>query len=455
MLLKTRYLVLGSIATLIAISAIQGYLIYNTYELKKKSIAIEARNVIAQVYSTPEIDSLLWVYRNDFLVLIEKYENQKISKENVIDNLRLKVKEVNKEFLSVFNHKLKETKIGYDIKIKISATNIIITDSLKTKDFLWNSEKDSPIFLLGYNFQDKDGILINNSLWQKEIENIKESKELILDTKIYMSLVNWENNVFKEMLGLLIISICLFAFVILLLSYSIHNLIKQKRLAEIRTDFINNITHELKTPLSTLSISTKTLTKKLEKSDSDSVKDTIQIIERQNVRLQNLIDQVVNNSVGEEEIELSIESFSAAEFLKELIDDFKITLDSSVKLDFIFIDTTEKIEADKFHIGTAILNLMSNAVKYGGTKIQVKYWFDNQTKMHTITVKDNGIGIQKKHYNLIFEKFYRVSEKYTHNYKGLGLGLYYSVQIIKAHEGTLQVESKINEGSVFTIKISN
>lgn len=455
MILKTRYLILGSIVTLLAISAIQGYLIYNTYELKRKSIAIEARNIIAQVYSTPKIDSLLWIYRNDFLSQIEKYENHKIDKNEVIKKLKNKTKEVNNSFLKTYNDNLKKNKIPYAIKIKITATNILITDSLKTKEVLWNAEKDMPIFLLGENFNEKEGILINNSTWQKDFESKTGYKELLLDNKIFMNIVNWENSILKEMLSLLIISFLLFAFVIILLSYSIHNLIKQKRLAEIRTDFINNITHELKTPLSTLSISTKTLTKTLEESNSKLVKETIQVIERQNIRLQNLVDQVVNNSVGDDEITLSIESFYAPTFIAEIVDDFKITLDNAIKLNFNFIPTEEKIEADKFYLGTAIINLISNAIKYGGTHVELNYWFDNTKNEHIITVKDNGIGIQKKHYKLIFEKFYRVSEKYTHNYKGLGLGLYYSAQIAKAHDGSLQVESKIKEGSIFTIKIPN
>lgn len=455
MVLKTRYLILGSIVTLIAISIIQGYLIYNTYELKKKSIAIEARNTIAQIYSTPQVDSLFWVYRNDFLLQIEKYENKEISKNKLIENLKTKTKEVNISFLKIYNDNLKRNKVPYDIKVKMNATNIMILDSLKNKNILWNEEKDLPIFLLGENFNEKEGVLINNSSWQKDFAIKNGYKELLLDTKVFMNIINWENSIFKQMLGLLIISFFLFAFVILLLSYSIHNLIKQKRLAEIRTDFINNITHELKTPLSTLSISTKTLTKTLEKNDLETVKNTIQVIDRQNIRLQNLVDQVVNNSIGDDEIKLSVKKFYAPSFITEIVDDYKITLDDTVKLNFNFSQTDKEIEADKFYLGTAIINLISNAVKYGGTIIDINYNFDNNTNEHIITVKDNGIGIQKKHYKLIFEKFYRISEKYTHNYKGLGLGLYYSAQIVKAHKGNLQVESKINQGSIFTIKIPN
>jgi len=453
MSLKLRFLILGSVITLIAISAIQAYLIYNTYELKKKTFAIDARNSIAKVYSTKEIDSLLWIYRNDFLNQLEKYEASKISKTEVLKNLELKTKEVNSTFLKVYEEGIKKNEIKYHIKIKIYSTDIFIEDSLSKPDYFLNSIKDSAIFLLGEKFPNKDGMVINNSTWQKELDFSPTNKELQFKTQIYMSLVDWEKLIIRELSALLIISILLFAFVVGLLSYSIHNLIKQKRLAIIKTDFINNITHELKTPLSTLAITTKTLTNKYAEGQTEIAKETIQVIDRQNKRLQNLIDQVVNNSVGYDEIDLSLKAFKAIPFLENIINDFKITLNKEISITSDFEKTDHKIIADKFYLGTAILNVLSNAVKYEGTIIHVTYKYNEKTKQHVISVKDNGIGISKKNQKLIFEKFFRVSEKDTHNYKGLGLGLYYSSQIVKAHNGTIEAESKENEGATFSIII--
>ncbi|WP_338375947.1 HAMP domain-containing sensor histidine kinase [uncultured Flavobacterium sp.] len=452
--MKSRFLILGSIVTLIAISAIQAYLIYNTYELKKKTFAMDARNSIAKVYTTQEVDSLSWIYRNDFLNQLELYENSKISKSEVLKNLETTTREINKSFLKLYEEGIKKTDINFDVKIKVSVTDIIILDSLTTVDEkILDSQKDSAIFILGNNFSSKDAMLINKSTWQKELEDSKQFKDLHFKTQIYMNLVDWENVIIKELSVLLILSVLLFAFVIGLLSYSIHNLIKQKRLAEIKTDFINNITHELKTPLSTLAITTKTLTNKYAEGQTEIAKETIQVIDRQNKRLQNLIDQVVNNSVGYDEIDLSLKKFKTIPFLNDIINDYKITLNENVEIVRNFIETDEKIIADKFYLGTAILNLLSNAVKYEGTKIEISYSYNEKVKQHIILVSDNGIGISKRHQKLIFEKFFRVSEKDRHNYKGLGLGLYYSKQIIKAHKGILEVESKENEGSVFKIII--
>lgn len=454
MSLKSRFLILGSIITLIAISAIQAYLIYNTYELKKKTFAMDARNSIAKVYSTQEVDSLFWIYRNDFLEQLGLYEDSKITKPEVIKNLESKTNEVNKAFLKVYEEGIKENDIEFNVKIKISVTDIILLDSLSAvNDVFLDSEKDSAIFILGNNFSNEDAILINKGTWQKELENSKSFKDLHFKTQVYMNLVDWESFVVKELTSLLIISVLLFAFVIGLLSYSINNLIKQKRLAEIKTDFINNITHELKTPLSTLAITTKTLTNKYAEGQTEIAKETIQVIDRQNKRLQNLIDQVVNNSIGYDEIDLSLKEFKIAPFLEKIISDYKITLKKEIVITSDFENLEQKIIADKFYLGTAILNLLSNAVKYEGTIINVTYKYNEKTKQHIISVTDNGIGISKKNQKIIFEKFFRVSEKDTHNYKGLGLGLYYSSQIVKAHKGAIEVESKEKEGSTFSIII--
>lgn len=454
MSLKSRFLILGSIITLIAISAIQAYLIYNTYELKKKTFAMDARNSIAKVYNTQEVDSLFWIYRNDFLEQLGLYDDSKISKSEVIKKLESKTKEVNKAFLKVYEEGIKKNDIEFNVKIKISVTDIILLDSLSAvNDVFLDSEKDSAIFILGNNFSNKDAMLVNKGTWQKELENSKSFKDLHFKTQVYMNLVDWESFVIKELTALLIISVLLFAFVIGLLSYSINNLIKQKRLAEIKTDFINNITHELKTPLSTLAITTKTLTSKYAEGQTQIAVDTIQVIDRQNKRLQNLIDQVVNNSVGYNEIDLNLKEFKMVPFLVNIINDYKITLNKDIVLTTNFEETDQKIKADKFYISTAILNLLSNAVKYEGKKIEISYKYNDKTKQHLISVSDNGIGISKKHQKLIFEKFFRVSEKDRHNYKGLGLGLYYSSQIVKAHNGIINVESKEKEGTTFSIII--
>jgi signal transduction histidine kinase len=449
MQLKFKGLVAISIFTLIALISIQGYLIYNTYELKKKTYTIDARNAIAKVYLTKELDSVMWLYRTDFLENLNAYENGNFTEKALLTALRNKTSEINPGFLQLFNDGLAKEEEKYNVKFKKILTSVELTDSLGVTNEIYNTETNDTIILLGENFSQKEALLINNSTWQDDQSPIK----LNFKSSIYMNITDWDAIMLKELSGLLILSSLLFLFVVSLLYYSIQNLMKQKRLAEIKTDFINNITHELKTPLSTLSLATKTLTSEHANGNKEIADNAVQIIERQNTRLQKLIDQVLQSSLGYQEIQLSKETFNSSIFMNELLDDYILSISSEIKLQRNIDSTGIPIEADKFYLSTAIINLLNNAIKYGGNELTASYGIDKMDSTHYISIKDNGIGISPKYQRFIFEKFYRISEKDTHNYKGLGLGLYYTKQIIKAHGGSILVESEGNKGSVFTIKI--
>lgn len=449
MQLKFKGLVAISIFTLIALISIQGYLIYNTYELKKKTYTIDARNAIAKVYLTKELDSVMWLYRTDFLENLNAYENGNFTEKALLTALRNKTSEINPGFLQLFNDGLAKEEEKYNVKFKKILTSVELTDSLGVTNEIYNTETNDTIILLGENFSQKEALLINNSTWQDDQSPIK----LNFKSSIYMNITDWDAIMLKELSGLLILSSLLFLFVVSLLYYSIQNLMKQKRLAEIKTDFINNITHELKTPLSTLSLATKTLTSEHANGNKEIADNAVQIIERQNTRLQKLIDQVLQSSLGYQEIQLSKETFNSSIFMNELLDDYILSISSEIKLHRNIDSTGIPIEADKFYLSTAIINLLNNAIKYGGNELTASYGIDKMDSTHYISIKDNGIGISPKYQRFIFEKFYRISEKDTHNYKGLGLGLYYTKQIIKAHGGSILVESEGNKGSVFTIKI--
>lgn len=235
---------------------------------------------------------------------------------------------------------------------------------------------------------------------------------------------------------------------ITLFAIAIKALIKQKKVSDVKTDFINNITHELKTPLTTLGISIKILERKDIRDNEIQFNTILHTISRQNNRLQNLIDQVMSNSLGENEIELQKEAIDSEIFLNAIIGDFKI---SNPKINLIADFNTAKTNLllDQFHLTTAIQNVLENAVKYGSTTITIKTeLIQNQ---FNISIKDDGIGISKNKHSLLFDKFYRVEQGNLHNTKGLGLGLYYVNQIIKAHQGSIAVISDLEKGAVFTI----
>ena len=458
MQLKLKVLIFGSVLTLVALIAIQGYLIYNSYELKKKTITIDARNAIAKLYNTPEIDSIFWTYRNDFKANLTKYEKDEISQTTLLNRLQEKAKAINPSFMEVYSKGLEEYANNIDVEFKKIVTSITVTDSLGTTDVLYTLEENDTILIAGMNFSSEEGLLINNSTWQDNhivphANGESEQVDLNFKSSIYMSISNWNTLIIKELAGLMIISTLLFLFVVGLLYYSIQNLIKQKKVADIKTDFINNITHELKTPLSTLSLATKTLTNEYANDNKEMADEAINIVNRQNIRLQKLIDQVLQSSLGYKSIILTTEEFNTTLFLNETLDDFLLSVEHGIEVKRNIDSTGMLMIADKFYLSTAIINILNNAVKYGGTVLTVTYKVGKNNSSHLISIADNGIGISEKYQKAIFEKFYRVSEQDTHNYKGLGLGLYYTSQIIKAHNGSISVESREGHGTTFTISI--
>ena len=185
----------------------------------------------------------------------------------------------------------------------------------------------------------------------------------------------------------------------------------------------------------------------------EQVANTVETIERQNKRLQKLIDQVLNNSLGYQEIQLNKESVNIEAYLNTILDDFMLSVKSkNVQINRSFSTTIDTIDIDKFYITTALLNILENAVKYSNHELIIDCNVQSENSL-TIAIKDNGIGISEKDKSQVFEKFYRAGNKEIHNVKGLGLGLYYTNQIIKAHQGHISVESKKNQGTTFTLTI--
>ena len=277
--------------------------------------------------------------------------------------------------------------------------------------------------------------------------------DITLLTNDVMDIEGWKTLVFNRMRGLLLLSLFIFAIVIGLLYYSIKSLITQKKIADIKTDFVNNITHELKTPLATLTLATKILKTNNVRQQPEVIDNTVNTIERQNKRLQKLIDQVLNNSLGYREIKLNKETIVIEDYINTVLNDFELPLNNeNITVNRTFSGKTKTINIDKFYFTTALINILENAVKYSGNELVIdcNISINNGLK---IKIEDNGMGISEKDQKQIFEKFFRAGNKEIHNVKGLGLGLYYTNQIIKAHNGSITVESKKDKGSTFILTI--
>ena len=459
---KIRLLIIVSFLGLFSLSLIQAYLINNTYKLKKDVFISETRKSISRLDDlSPKLDRLNDKWQEYFLNLVADFYVHKITKEKVLEKLNSYTDSINNNYIASYEKELKEKEIGYDLKFQKIVKTIIVLDSVSVKnDTIFSSTKTPSFHLLGRNFSLEDGHKVSSSLWltdhtfKREVGGKMKSitYNLQFETEDRMNIDGWERIVLRRMSTLLIVSVFIFLLVFGLLYYSIKNLITQKKIADIKTDFVNNITHELKTPLSTLTLATKMLQKDEKITVSEISKNIVNTIERQNIRLQRLIDQVLSNSLGYQEITLHKEIVNSYEYLNMIIDDFELSLDSkSIQIEKD-INTNKEIFIDKFYCTTAILNILENAVKYGKEDLKITI-SANTNDNFMFEVSDNGIGIPKKEIPFLFDKFYRVGNKEVHNVKGLGLGLYYTTQIIKAHQGEISVKSELKKGTTFKIVI--
>ena len=248
------------------------------------------------------------------------------------------------------------------------------------------------------------------------------------------------------------ISSIVIVFITLIFAYAIVVILKQKRLSEVKTDFINNMTHELKTPISTIGLSSQVLLNKDIAKDPERIHRYAQIIKAENNRLENQVERVLQLAkLDKGEITLKKENFNLKELIIDSVEVFRISAaqnDGTIATSFDL--TNNNILADKVHLTNIIHNLLDNANKYSpeNPAIEVKTYTSNSGI--TVSISDNGKGMSKEQQKLIFDKFYRIPTGSVHDVKGFGLGLYYVKKIIKQHGGKIAVESELNKGSKFT-----
>ena len=243
--------------------------------------------------------------------------------------------------------------------------------------------------------------------------------------------------------------------VLIFFGFSLATIIKQKRLSEVITDFINNMTHELKTPIATISLSSEMIMRLDSVDDLEKAKKYAGIIFKENKRLETQVERVLNiSTLDTENTTLNKKSLDFHELLVEVKDNFDFNqLANGGKILIENNASIFTIQADPIHITNVVYNLLDNAVKYCSTKPLISITTKNELNYLVIEIKDNGIGIRKEDLKMIFDKFYRVSTGNIHDIKGFGLGLFYVKLIINEHNGYIDVKSKVGEGSAFTIKL--
>jgi two-component system phosphate regulon sensor histidine kinase PhoR len=241
--------------------------------------------------------------------------------------------------------------------------------------------------------------------------------------------------------------------VVVFFGYSLFVILRQKRLSEIQRDFINNMTHEIRTPISTIAISAETLKSPDIIQTPQRLLNYATIIQDEAIKLKTQVERVLSVADNESKIKLYFEKFDLHALIKSISEQM-IMNDKGKKVELVldFQAQNSIIKADKLHISNLITNLIDNSMKYSYDEVVITIHTANtkENKLE-ISFSDNGIGISKEHQKRIFDKFYRVPKGNIHDVKGFGIGLNFVMLITKMHNGSIKVISTLNQGTMFKL----
>ncbi|MFI5140161.1 MAG: ATP-binding protein [Sphingobacteriales bacterium] len=250
----------------------------------------------------------------------------------------------------------------------------------------------------------------------------------------------------------------LLAFMLIIIiscGFTIYTLLKQKKLSEMKNDFINNMTHEFKTPIATISLATDAINDPRVLENKDKLKHYTSVIKEENNRMNLQVQKVLNAALmDKEDFKMNPGVFDAHDVIGKLIDRFRIQItERHGSLTWNGTAENHMIYGDEVHFGNVINNLLDNANKYSPDAPDIKVSTYNKSGSLIIDVEDNGIGMARETQKRIFDKFFRLSTGNLHDTKGFGLGLNYVKAVVMAHKGTIEVKSEIKKGSTFKIRI--
>ena len=283
------------------------------------------------------------------------------------------------------------------------------------------------------------------------------AENLAADETITIVALDWKSFAFKS-LRFRIITVILFTIIIITAFYlTVRTMLRQKKLGEIKNDFINNMTHEFKTPIATISLAVDAMKNEKVIQDREKITYFSTIIKEENLRMNRQVETILRASqLEKQEVDLNLKPVHVHEVIKDVADNFALQLEEKQgRAELLLNAENDLINADEVHFSNLINNLLDNAIKYSKENVPIFIKITTQLngKNLVIRVEDNGIGMNKETVKKVFERFYRAHTGNIHNVKGFGLGLSYVKTIIEAHHGEIKAESTLGKGSIFTIEL--
>lgn len=310
-----------------------------------------------------------------------------------------------------------------------------------------------------YSSLQKEMIFEKTGKYSKEL--IEQGQSFLLFPSDFFSVPNYlviyfpnrKAYLLQQMQLTLIISFVLVVLIITIFMYVLISFVRQKKLSDMRNDFINNMTHEFKTPISTISLACEAMKDPLVVKNNSTRDTYIDIINQENIRLASMAEKILQTAIIDHgQLKIKSEIVDTRKIIETVISNLALQLEQKQgKIHTFFLAQNHSIVADKVHLTNLVFNLLDNAIKFSKNNPEIIVKTFNERKNLIIEFIDNGIGIAKSEQKKIFEKLYRVSSGNIHDVKGFGLGLSYVRAIVEMHKGKIELESESGKGSTFKV----
>lgn len=463
------------VATILAITGFQAFWLYQNYQREKTALNLKTNLLFRE--------AVLKVQESKF-ILDGQFKDDSIIKEINIRPTLHQLPQPGKQVVNMMNmveRKTRDSSFKRQVFVTVDRSSISMSGDSMKHDVIWKASGNGMIRLLYSidSLQDSIRVTEIDSAFSKSlVENktvipfgvsrrlLKQDEqpdfrveEVVVGLKEPVAFKLVPGNSFpyliRRMSSPIWFSVFLIGFTILSFVLLYRNLLRQRRLTTLKNEFISNVTHELKTPIATVSVAIEALRNFNALNDTRRTNEYLDISQNELQRLSMLVDKVLKLSMFEQQaIQLNKEWFDLAKVIHEVADSMKLQMDrAGAKIELLMPDREYMIQADKLHLTSVIYNLLDNALKYSPENPEIKIELKRFDDFIDISVSDNGIGIEPAYKQRIFEKFFRVPNFDKHNIKGYGLGLSYVSHIAKMHMGFVEVDTEPGKGSRFSVKI--
>lgn len=444
--------------------------------LERKEVAKAASTSLIAIYSDEEFQkkskTFLWEYSDSIPSHFQHSEllsdsTRKLTQSSSVEIL-LKNKDSVQGDSNTFKFISKSKMVNVVIDQLVSPDDIHERINTTELDSLLKQALISNGIDISYHFavwnQDTDTIVSTNAT--NSLDKLRESDlKAALFPSDFISNANFlllnfpdeKSYLYSQIWTTLTASVLFILIIVSCFSYAIYIIFKQKKLSEMKTDFINNMTHEFKTPIATVGLAVEALNETEMRNNESTLLRYLGMIREENNRLSVQVEKVLQSAILEKDsFTLKFEELHLNDVVKKMVDKYTLNLESSKgKIELDLSAQNDIIHGDEHHLSNVVLNLLDNAIKYAKAAPEITISTVDKKDGLSLTVKDNGIGISTEAQKYIFDKFYRVHTGDRHDVKGFGLGLSYVKTIVDKHGGVISVSSEINKGSKFNLTFPN